>query len=192
MIFVWTILILAGLLGLLVEFYRVTPKACPKYDDGSIVSPHPAAFRFEQANCGMVCDEVHGPHSPMRGGPAKNVYIIPQPTFLSFNTAMLLAAACCIPAILSLLFTLDKILEINWKDRFGYEDDAHLNEPIEGTNGATPGKMRSVNEMVRRCLSVIEIPVFGGAVVAIVCLGEANFFSEQLMYQTEPIASVGK
>jgi hypothetical protein len=41
-------------------------------------------------------------------------------------------------------------------------------------------------------LSVIEIPVFGGAIIAVLCLGEANFFSRQVAYQTEPMAAIGR
>jgi hypothetical protein len=193
MIFLWTVLILAGLLGLLVEFYRVMPSTCTQDDNGNPISSNAARFPYEQAKCGITCSVEEGPRSPMRGGSANNVCIIPVPSRLTFNAAMLIAAACCIPAILSLIFTWDKIVEINWKSRFGDgHEDGRMNEPIEGTNGATPGSMRSVNEMVRQFLSVIEIPLFGVAVLAILCIGETNLFSSQLMHQTEPITSIGK
>jgi hypothetical protein len=193
MIFLWTVLILAGLLGLAVEFYRVTASACTHADNGNPISLDAGDFPYEEARCGLVCSVDDGPRSSMRAGSANNIYIIPVPSRLTFNTAMLLAAACCLPAILSLIFTWDKIVEINWKRRFGNADEEEqLDEPIEGTNGATPGKMRSVNEMVRQFLSVIEIPLFGGAVLAILCIGEINFFSTQVMYQTERVASIGQ
>jgi hypothetical protein len=86
----------------------------------------------------------------------------------------------------------NKILEINWKkhnrDRL---DDDQLNEPISGTNGATLKKMKNVNDLVKFFLSVVEIPVFTGAVLAILIIGEMNFFSDQVQYQTEPMASIG-
>lgn len=87
----------------------------------------------------------------------------------------------------------NKILEINWKARFGKKDDAKNadEQPIEGTNGATPKKMKGVNGMVRLLLSAVEIPLFGAAVLAILIIGERNFWSHQMRYQTEPIASVG-
>lgn len=125
----------------------------------------------------------------MRGGSANNIYVIPAPDKLTFNTAMLLAAACCIPAILSLISMWNKILEINWKMRSGERDMDE--QPIEGTNGATIGKMKGVNQEIRRFLSVVEILVFSGAVLAILIIGEINFFSLPVRYQTEPIASVG-
>jgi len=129
----------------------------------------------------------------MRGGSANNIYIIPAPRILTFGMGTLLAAACCIPAILSLVSMWNKILEINWKTRFGDRDaDQPVDEPIEGTNGATIAKMKSVNAMVRQFLSAIEIPVFGAAVLAILIIGERNFRSKPVGYQTEPLASVGK
>jgi hypothetical protein len=90
---------------------------------------------------------------------------------------------------LSLIFTWDKILEINWNRRREAEE-ANLNEPIEGAN-VTVGEMKGINSVVRMFLSVIEIPVFGGAVTAILSFGEANFFSRQVSYQTEPMAAIG-
>lgn len=102
---------------------------------------------------------------------------------------MLLAAACCIPAILSLMWMWHEILRINWNSRFRRRDD---NEPIEGTNGVTVGKMKEVNGMIRHILRGVEFLVFGGAVLAIIIIGERNFFSTQVRYQTEPIASIGK
>lgn len=87
----------------------------------------------------------------------------------------------------------NKILEINWKKRWGYGDeDEPEDQPIEGTNGATLETMTKVNNWIRTLLSTIEIPVFGGAVLAILILGEMNFFSHPVIYQTEPMSSVGE
>jgi hypothetical protein len=53
----------------------------------------------------------------------------------------------------------NKILEINWKARFGSRDeDMGIDEPIEGTNGATLKKMKGVNKLIRLFLSAVEIP----------------------------------
>jgi hypothetical protein len=126
----------------------------------------------------------------MRGGAARNIYVIPAPDRLTFNTALLIAAACCIPAILSLAFTWIQILDNNWKRRFEHEIK-NIDEPISGTNGATLGQMKNVNEKIRGYQNYIEVPLFGAAVLAILVLGELNFFSAQVRYQTEPIASIG-
>lgn len=86
---------------------------------------------------------------------------------------MLIAAGVCIPAILSLIFTWDKILEINWKNR---REPERLDERIEGVN-ITRGEIKGINNKVRLFLSVIEMPLFGGAVVAILIAGELNFLA---------------
>jgi hypothetical protein len=116
----------------------------------------------------------------MRGGSANNIYVIPTPDKLTFGTGMLLAAACCVPAILSLVSMWNKILQDNWKVRFGGGNE---DEQITGTNGATVGKMEGVNTRIRLLLSVVEVPVFGGAVLVILFFGELNFFSKQVRYQ---------
>jgi hypothetical protein len=186
-IFLWTILILAGLVALCVEFYRVTPSDCTPDDANNTISYNVKNFPYGTTACGLRCSDTAGPFSPLRGGAASEIFVIPTPTRLTFNAAMLLAAGFCIPAILSLVFTWDKILEINWKKRRQAEN---LDEPVEGAN-VTVGEMKGINSVVRMFLSVVEIPVFGGAVIAILGIGEANFFSRQIMYQTEPMASIG-
>jgi hypothetical protein len=186
-IFMWTMLLIAGLIALCVEFSRVTATDCSHQDVGISYLTR-ANFPYGDTTCGLVCSEDDGPFSPMRGGAAKNIYVIPVPSRVSFNAAMLVAAGVCIPAILSLIFTWDKILEINWKKRSEPEQPDEL---IEGVN-ITQGEIKTINDRVRLFLSVIEIPLFGGAVVAILIAGELNFFSKQLMFQTEPMASIGK
>jgi hypothetical protein len=180
-IFLWTMLMVAGLISLCIEFYRVTATDCPSTASAK-------GFEYGEEMCGMMCSEEEGPFSPMRGGSASNIYVVPAPSRLTFNAAMLLAAGICIPAILSLLFTADKILEVNWKRRKGTQQPG---DQVEGGN-ITVGELNNINTVVTKFLSVIEIPVFGGAVLAIVVIGELNFFSTPLMYQTEPMASIGK
>ena len=186
-IFLWTMLLIASLIALCVEFSRVTATDC-SHTDAGLPSLTVAKFPYGETTCGLVCSEDDGPFSPMRGGAAKNIYVIPVPSKLSFNAAMLIAAGVCIPAILSLIFTWHKILEINWKNR---REPERLDEVIEGVN-ITRGEIKGINNKVTLFLSVIEMPLFGGAVVAILIAGELNFFSKQLMYQTEPMASIGK
>jgi hypothetical protein len=191
-IFLWTGLLLAGLLSLVVEFIRLAPTACPSDDPASIEWAATGKFLYN-SNCSMVCGP-EGPYSPLRTDAADNIYVIPVPRELTFNTATLLAAACCIPAILMLVSTWIKILEKNW-ERFSRSDGQHekLDEsPIVGTNGATPKQMTWISDRIRSWLTLIEVPVFVAAVLFILVKGEMNFFSKPVMYQTEPIASVGK
>lgn len=170
-----------------VEFYRVTPTDCNVNVSGN--SPRgSAAFLQQQPSCNLTCSESTGPRSPLRGGAAADIYVIPVPQILTFNAAMLLSAGFCIPAILSLIFTWDKVLETNWKRRRHVEE---LDARIEGAN-MTVGELRNINRLVQSFLTVIEIPLFGGAVIAIIGIGEANFFSPQMRYMTEPMGSFGK
>lgn len=177
-----------GLLGLCVEFYRVTPTGCSFDDFGNPLSSSANSFPYGNATCGLVCSVEEGPFSRMRGGAANNVNIIPVPKILTFNAVMLLAAGFCIPAILGLIFTWDKIVEINWKRRSSPE---RLNEQIEGVN-MTVGEMNGINNVVRKFLRVIEIPLFGGVILTLIAIGEANFFSTQVRYDMEPMASIGE
>ncbi|KUI69500.1 hypothetical protein VM1G_05327 [Cytospora mali] len=182
MIFAWTVLILAGLLSLTVEFFRANPVSCLKDD-----------FTYGVENtCGLRCSVDNGPWSRLRGGSTNNIYVILAPDMLPFGTATLLAAACCIPAVLSLVSMWDKILKTNWKRRFGNTDSMNLNKPMPGTNAATPAKMMKTEDRIRFYLSMVEIPVFGAAVVAILIVGERNFFSYRVRYETEPMASIGQ
>lgn len=148
--------------------------------------------------CGLACDIGPGnPYSPMRdwNGSTNNIYVIPEPDVLTFGTATLLSAACCIPALLSLASMWNRIAEFNWTKRFGRKPLPESDETaaIEGTNGATLSKMRKVNEEVKKNLKMaVEIPVFGAAVLAILGMGEKNLFSTPLTYQTEPMASIGE
>jgi hypothetical protein len=136
------------------------------------------------AICGLRCSVAAGPTSPMRGGSQNNIYVIPAPHRLTFGMGMLIAAACCIPAILSLVSMWNKILEINWKKRWGNRNgNQEIDQLIDGTNGATIGKMKSVNDRIKAFLSVVEIPLSGTAVLAILIIGEMNFSSEPVWWQ---------
>ncbi|TWU75873.1 hypothetical protein ED733_005605 [Metarhizium rileyi] len=194
-IFLWAGLILAGLLSLTVEFYRAKSITCSGVYNGIPIPASAKDFPYEQQpQCGMNCTDTTGPQSPMRGGAANNKYVIPAPDKLTFGTATLLGVACCVHAILWLASMMDKILEINFKSRFGFKlgDDLRLDEPIRGTNGATVGKMKKVNETIRLFMSVVIVPVFAGAGLTILIIGETNFFSHQVRYENEPMASIGK
>ncbi|KAF2853558.1 hypothetical protein T440DRAFT_389978 [Plenodomus tracheiphilus IPT5] len=187
-IFLWTILLLMGLISLCVEFYRVSPTDC-RSDLNNSTRPFDAAhFPYGNVQCGMRCSEEAGPFSRMRGGAAANVNIVPVPRILTFNAAMLLAAGFCIPAILSLIFTWDKILEINWRKRAPAEQP---DEVIEGAN-MTVRELKGINNVVRKFLGVIEVPLFGGVIITLIGVGEANFYSAQVQYDTEPMAAIGQ
>ncbi|SMQ48058.1 unnamed protein product [Zymoseptoria tritici ST99CH_3D7] len=115
LIFVWTVVLLSGLISLAVEFYRINTTLCQNDNFGNPITSV-RSFPYGNANCTFPrCSTEEGPFSPVRGGAANNIYIIPAPTRLTFRTATLLAAACCIPAILLLVSMWFKILESIWK-----------------------------------------------------------------------------
>lgn len=207
-----------GLLALTVEFFRSQSKPC--LDDGSGNPLYRGSpFPYDETTCSLTCTVKDGPYSPMRYGSADNIYVVPAPDILTFGAATLVAAASCIPGILSMVSIWNKIVQTNSVKRFGAPN---VDEVIEGTNGATIQGMKSVNNLIRRLLSVVEVPVvsyssvqrhnaqrtqntramddkltgavlqFGGAVLALIIFGERNFWSEQVKFQTEPWQNVGQ
>ncbi|KAE9364100.1 hypothetical protein N431DRAFT_497796 [Stipitochalara longipes BDJ] len=190
-IFLWTLLILAGLLSLTVEFFRIQTSACT----GSSNTPMSSDLRefpySSNPTCGLTCSVTQGPYSSLRGGSANNIYVIPAPDRLTFGAAALLAAACCIPSALWVVSMSNKIIQINWTTRFGNRAK-DIEVSIEGTNGATIERMRVANTSMKLFLRVVEILVFIGAVFAVLVIGEINFFSAQVNYQTVPMANIGK
>ncbi|KAI0429039.1 hypothetical protein F5Y09DRAFT_270362 [Xylaria sp. FL1042] len=186
-IFLWTGLLLAGMLSLTVEFFRTEPHPC-SFDGMGM----PIDLSILTGACNPSCIYGEGgPYSPIRRDPTNEPAVIPVPQRLSFSAVTLLAAGSSIPPVLTLIFTWEKILEINWKQRWAQEE-IRSNDPIEGTNGATPKMITFINDTIRNFLSSIQIPVFGGIVVVLLVLGELNFWSRQVAYQTEPISSVGQ
>jgi hypothetical protein len=95
-IFLWTVLILSGLIALCVEFYRATPSDCTA-ESTSIPNFGPKDFIYGTQKCGLICSETQGPYSPIRGGAASEIFVVPIPKRLTFNAGMLLAAGFCIP-----------------------------------------------------------------------------------------------
>ncbi|KAI0112537.1 hypothetical protein GGR51DRAFT_557120 [Nemania sp. FL0031] len=187
-IFIWTSLLLGGMLSLTVEFFRTQTHSCP------IISPFNANdLSSPFANCIDPCGKSYGPSSPIRQDPTNQAAVIPVPERLTFSAVTLLAAGSSIPPVLTLIFTWEKILEINWKRRFGQgvpREDA--DDPIEGTNGATPRIVTAINGAIWKFLSTIQIPIFTGVVIILLVFGEINFWSPQVTYQTEPFTSIGQ
>jgi hypothetical protein len=177
---------------LTVEFSQSNTSPCPYNDSGQPLSPDPRLFNYNNPpTCNLTCSITSGPFSPIRRGSANNIYVVPAPERITFGLGTLLAAACCIPAVLHLVSMWYKILEIKWNSRFGNQD-VDEEALIEGTNGATLESMTKVNAYIRNFLIIPEVLVFGAAVLFIVVLGEMNFFSGQVSWQTEPMSGIGK
>ncbi|KAK4234419.1 hypothetical protein C8A03DRAFT_18677 [Achaetomium macrosporum] len=186
-LFLWTMLVIAGLLALAVEFFRTHSSPCTDNGFGQPLY-RGSLFPYGETTCGLTCSIEHGPYSPMRDGSADNVYVVPTPSVLTFGAATLVAAACCIPGVLSMISLWDKILRTNFVKEYG---DPDADELIDGTNLTVRGE-KTINDVIRRLLSRVEIPVFGGAVLALIIVGEMNFWSEPVKFETEPIANVGQ
>lgn len=75
-IVLWSLLVVAGLISLTVEFYRVSnqPTPCWYDNDGNpLDSTQP--FPYENANCSLRCNTEY-PQSSVRGGSADNIYVV--------------------------------------------------------------------------------------------------------------------
>ena len=180
-IFVWSGIILSGLLSLTVEFYRIRTHDCTHDNFGNRISTRISEFPYMNATCGLTCSVKDGPHSTMRKGSANDIYVIPAPDNLTFGEAMLLSAACCIPTILLIISMWIKILQINWRVRFGRVID---DESI--------GEVKTVNRILALLRKFFGIPIFAAAVLAVLIIGENNLFSRQVSQYTEPVANIGK
>ncbi|KAI6791296.1 hypothetical protein KC363_g8169 [Hortaea werneckii] len=118
-IFVWSVFVVAGLLGLIVEFFRIETFHCTHDDSGNKISSDPDRFPFGHASCGLICDQDLGPFSPVRGGSADNIYVVPAPTKLNSHAAILVAAACCIPGVLLAASLGFQLFKNSWATRWG-------------------------------------------------------------------------
>ncbi|KAJ5373433.1 hypothetical protein N7517_005439 [Penicillium concentricum] len=192
-IFLWTVLLLVGLVSLIVEFMRLEPITCPSDDPASIHWASTGGTKggvfIYGSNCSITCSPESGPASPLRLRAANNIYVVPVPHELTFNATTLIAAACCIPGILSLVSMWIKILDekfLNGKHK------QKQDEVIKGTNGATISHMTEITQVIKKWLTIIGLPLFAAAVLAILVKGEMNFWSFQMSYQTEPIQSIGQ
>ncbi|OQE36183.1 hypothetical protein PENCOP_c012G06403 [Penicillium coprophilum] len=191
-IFLWTALLLAGLVSLTVEFMRVDATTCPDSDPASISWATSGGVFTYGSNCSMTCTPENGPVSPLRREAADNIYVVPIPDELSVNATALIAVGCCVPAILSLVSMLFKILDDNWKKFSNGKRRQKSDEPIEATSQAIIKPSTRTYQKIRYWGSLIEILIFSAFVLAILVKGEMNFWSAQMKYQTEPMQSVGQ
>jgi hypothetical protein len=117
----------------------------------------------------------------MRAGAQNNIYVIPAPNILTFGEAMLFSAACCIPALLSLVAFFYQGKESDWMD----------SQNNTGDPGMDRATIEKAEKTTRKFLKRVDILVFGIAILGILIIGELNFWSVQVKWQTEPIGTVG-
>jgi hypothetical protein len=83
----------------------------------------------------------------------------------------------------------------NSKTRVNFSQDHHKKgggSQNENPNAETENEIRNINNIVTSLLSLVEVPVFSVAVLTLLIFGERDFWSPQVKYQTEPIATVGR
>jgi hypothetical protein len=123
-----------GMMSLVVEFYRIRSIPCARDQNGNTISSDPRKFPYGTPGiCNITCNETAGPLSPIRGGSANNIDVIPAPHRFTFGMATVLAAACCILTILLLMKIWFNILEENAKERRAHEEK----KSQENASGAT-------------------------------------------------------
>ncbi|KAL1837193.1 hypothetical protein VTJ49DRAFT_4165 [Mycothermus thermophilus] len=175
----WAIL-LAGSLAMIVSvLYRVEPTACS--DDGS-GQPILRGSKFPYGNttCGLTCSVEEGTFTSLRRGPADSVHVVPAPTVFPFRAAAGFAAACFISTSLVPIWS---VLESSWKKSVVVRFMA-----TESTASQRGKVLKAVGKFLRR----VEVFMFGGAVIALVIIGEWNFWSEPMMWDTEPLSNVSQ
>ncbi|KAF4624032.1 hypothetical protein G7Y89_g14144 [Cudoniella acicularis] len=155
-IFIWTVLILAGLLSLTIEFSRATTSYCTHDELGTPISSDPGDFTYN-TTCSLTCSTGQGPFSPLRGGSQKDIYT----------------------------------LEIYGKAHFNNNaEEEEVNEPIERTNSSTFANTGKIKNLAMLTFNRVEILLVGATTLVIFIVGELNFFSPQVRYQTESLSSI--
>jgi hypothetical protein len=173
---------------LTVEFCRTKPHPCPYDDSGQPTSTEARVFNYTYPpTCNLTCSVFAGPFSHIRQGSANNVFVVPAPERITFGMGTLFAAGCCIPPVLYLMSIWIKILKHNW-----LEDWAIREDDKQGAGGSTKAIPRNRKELVRKILDNQESLVIGAFVVCILVLGELNFSSAQVNWQSEPMSAVGR
>jgi hypothetical protein len=116
----------------------------------------------------------------MRKGAQNNIYVIPAPSIFTFGQAMLFSAACCIPAILSLVAFFYQIKDYDWEKG-----------KREKTADLRPDTLIKADMTTGEFMKRIDVPVFSCVILGILIIGEINFWSAQVRWQTEPITTIG-
>ena len=172
-------------MSLAVEFYRIQTISCTYDESVGAISNNPRLFPFNNTQnptfCSIVCNQNAPPFSPMRAGAQSNIYVIPAPSVFTFGEAMLFSAACCIPAILSLVAFFYQIKEFDWRNR----------KKKKTTADARTETIKMAETTTRELMKRVDILVFSVVIIAILVIGELNFWSVQLRWQSEPIGTVG-
>lgn len=187
----------AGLVSLIVAFYRATPQPCldSNGNNVTVVAFQAAGNNESQTICSPTCSIWTIIRKDTTNA---SQWVIAPNTGMTFNTATLLCAACCIPAILSLLSVWQKVMHLSWIKRFRRRSDTAGDN--DGQPALTDEQRREredrederwMDKKIRMVLGLVERIVFTVCIMAIVVLGERNFWSKQMRSGVEPMTAIG-
>jgi hypothetical protein len=185
-----------------VAFYRASAQPCLDSQGGFVTVSaflNATAGGSLQTACAPQCSII----TAIRQDPSNpSQWVLAPRRGMTFNTGTLLCAACCIPSILSLLSVWNKVMHFNWRRRWGRgntntaEGIANEKKPqqelTQEERDERDLRERWMDNRIRLFLGLVERIVFMVCILAIVVLGEINFWSPQMRAGVEHINGVGE
>lgn len=130
---------------------------------------------------------------------------------ITINTGLGLSVGCCIPAVLSmasiwLKLVREKLASLatllpNWNSddsesqsnmQAASTDEIHRHELLVTPDEKRRHDEKKMDDIIRIGLGLVERVVFSAVILAIVILGERNFWSAEMRVGVEPMSSVGE
>lgn len=136
--------------------------------------------------CALKCEDVF---SPIRQDPQNTAqYILVPHKGMTLDTATLFCAACCIPALLSLVVMWQQVVRANWQLLYGDTHEEKSPSPVVLPSPMSPesGNAREnhlrreekkMDAIIKRGLNLVERIVYCVCILTIVVLGEVIVFA---------------
>lgn len=201
----------SGLLSLAVGFARVDRFPCLNEDSSNYTQPFTSGA---DAHCHQHC---HGRTTGIRLDPQNpSQYVLDMHRGITINTALGLSVGLCIPAILSLVTIWFKLMReklaasveaigkffSSWNDgassvgednmQAASSDQIQRREHDMSEDQMRGDQEKKMDAVIRIGLGLVERVVFTSLIIAIVVLGERNFWSAEMRAGVEPMSSVGE
>lgn len=194
-----------GLLSLAVGFDRANPVPClDQYGHNSpfngTISDNQESDICHQGCFGLKTGIRQDPQNPSQ-------YVLNMHRGITINTGLGLSVGFCVPAVLSMASIWLKLVREklpglatylpNWNSDDSESQSnmaAASTDEIWRNEHITPEERhedKKRNDVIRRGLGLVERVVFSAVIVAIVILGERNFWSVEMRAGVEPMSSVG-
>jgi hypothetical protein len=153
------------------------------------VSDFNNAQNVSMLQCPQFCtaNTVSSPIRPSVDGDPQ--FILSPGRGMTIKTAILVSLACCIPTLISLATTWNKILAEN-AIKLGF-----MNQETDAGSAHSRAReafRQRVANFFKAGLHLAELTVFVVFSVLVVILGEINFWSPQMRSGVEPMQAVGK